>query len=246
MPLSTFKINPESSSYAVEDGMSFVGVRLEGGQSRFRKDKIGTSRIVDVKWTFDRNEYLYFTSFYNTTIDEGSLSFKIYLILDDPLPVLHQVHFLEETKKLSSQTGHSYQVSGKLEAIPVPIDDVLNAARVAAYEADPNADLSQVTVPSESPPLALGSIPSQNNIQDDVVSFGTSSYFQDPDAAGIVYSTANIPAGLSINSGTGLITGTITQTPTSLFASVIATGPAGFATQEFTWIVQINTTPPPP
>jgi len=245
MSLSTFKINPESASYAVADGMSFVGVQLDGGQSRFRKDKIGSARVVDVRWTFDRNEYLYFTSFYNTTIDEGSLSFKIYLILDDPIPVLHQVHFIQDSKKLSGQNGHSYQVSGQLEAIPVPIDDALNAARVAAYEVDPNTDLSQITVPTDSPPQSVGTIASQSNIQSDVVSFATSSYFSDPDSAGIVYSATYLPAGLTINSSTGLISGTITQTPTSLFATIIATGPTGFATQEFTWSVQVNNAPPP-
>ena len=245
MSLSTFKINPESASYSVKDGMSFVGVQLDGGQSRFRKDKIGSARIVDVQWSFDRNEYLYFTSFYNTTIDEGSLSFNIYLILDDPIPVLHQVHFVSDTKKLSSQTGHSYRVSAQLEEIPVPIDDVLNAARVAAYQADPYTDLSKVTVSSDSPPQGVSSIASQSNIQDDVVSFATASYFSDPDSAGIVYSATNLPAGLTINSSTGLITGTITQTPTSLFTTIIATGPTGFATQEFTWSVQVNNAPPP-
>ena len=100
-------------------------------------------------------------------------------------------------------------------------------------------------MPTDSPPQAVGTIASQSNIQSDVVSFATSSYFSDPDSAGIVYSATYLPAGLTINSSSGLISGTITQTPTSLFATIIASGPTGFATQEFTWSVQVNNAPPP-
>lgn len=243
--METFLINPESSSYSVEDGPSFIGVKLDGGASRFRKDKIGSARNVEVSWVFDRNEYLYFTSFYNTTINEGSLPFLIELILDDPIPVLHQVHFLQDTKKLSNQKGHSYTVTGTLEAIPVPIDNPLNAARVAAYEADPSTDLSKIEVDPDSPPLPVGSPPNQLNTQQDLINFSMASYFTDPDLAGIVYSSSNLPAGLSIDPSTGIITGTITQTATSLYTTIIATGPTGFATQAFTWTIQFLDAPPP-
>lgn len=234
--METFLINPESSSYAVEDGPSFIGVRLDGGASRFRKDKLGTARNVEVRWVFDRNEYLYFTSFYNSTINEGSLPFLIELILDDPIPTLHQAHFLQDTKKLANQQGHAYTVSATLEALPVTIDNQLNLARVAAYEANPNTDLSQITIIPIAPPSTVGSIPNQLNNDTDVINLDLSGYFDDSGFT-MTFDEANLPDGLGIDLNTGIVSGTIDQAITALFVTITATNEGGFVQQQFTWTI---------
>ena len=237
--MEKFLILPERSSYAVTDGTTFLQTKLDGGASRFRRDKLDVARIVDISWMFDPNEYLYFTAFYNTVLADGSLPFTLDLILDHPYAEEHEAHFVQDTKKLSGQSGLRYNVTCQLEVLPLTPNAALDLARVAAYEADPNTNLAGINITEDSPPVTVGSIPSRSDPDTSVINTNYSSYFDDPDTLGLTFSSANLPNGLSINPSTGVISGTINQSPSSFFAMIFATNSAGYAQQEFVWQVQV-------
>ncbi|WP_108811397.1 Ig-like domain-containing protein [Sphingorhabdus sp. Alg231-15] len=94
-------------------------------------------------------------------------------------------------------------------------------------------------------PIAVGSLPPQTNVDaDSGVSVATASGFNDIDGPSISYSATGLPPGLSIDSGTGEITGTIDNSASQggtngvYMVTVTATDFQGTpATQTFAWTV---------
>ncbi len=90
---------------------------------------------------------------------------------------------------------------------------------------------------------ALSAIADQSNAEGDVVSLQTSA--SDPDGDTVTYSASNLPTGLSINSSTGQITGTISfsayqDAPNHdgiYSSSVTASDGLASDTKSFTWTV---------
>ncbi len=80
-------------------------------------------------------------------------------------------------------------------------------------DADGLTDTATVTVTVtgiNDAPVSIGTIPDQNDSDSEVVSFGISSFFDDPDTSDVLsYSAANLPSGLVIDPVTGVISGTI-------------------------------------
>ena len=101
-----------------------------------------------------------------------------------------------------------------------------------------------VTVnPVNDPPIIVGQLPPQSNLDAATVSVPTADGFTDVDNATLAYSVTGLPPGLSINPATGLISGTIdrsaSQANGGVYSVVVtATDAAGLsATQKFTWTV---------
>ena len=99
------------------------------------------------------------------------------------------------------------------------------------------------------PPVPVGTIPPQANVDAATgISVATASAFTDVDSPTLTYSATGLPAGLSINATTGVITGTIDRSASQVNGGiynvvVTATDPGGLsATQKFSWTV---TNPPP-
>lgn len=138
------RLRPNRDSYAVTDGTTFKQTKLEGGASRFRKDLLGAARVVDVSWLLNPSQYRYFTSFYNTTLKDGSESFKIDLLLDNPHLTEHVAHFIQDTKKLAGQSGLGHTVSAQLEVMPLRTNPDLDEAIVAAFELDEKVDTNSI------------------------------------------------------------------------------------------------------
>ncbi|MBV7267540.1 Ig-like domain-containing protein, partial [Erythrobacter ani] len=100
------------------------------------------------------------------------------------------------------------------------------------------------------PPAAVGSLPPQaNQDADSGVSVATAGGFDDIDGPSATYNAIGLPPGLSINSATGEISGTIdssaSQGGSGGVYSVTVTlndGAGGMASQSFSWTV---TNPPP-
>ncbi len=85
-------------------------------------------------------------------------------------------------------------------------------------------------------------IPAQASQDNDAVTFGVASHFTDPDMSDtLAFSASNLPAGLTIDPGSGVIAGTIDHSASvsSPYSVVItATDPFGATTsQTFNWIV---------
>lgn len=144
--MEKLKLRPNRDSYAVADGTTFKQTKLEGGASRFRRDLLGAARIVDVSWLLNPSQYRYFTAFYNTTLKDGSESFKIDLLLDNPRLTEHTAHFIQDTKKLDGQSGLGHTVSAQLEVMPIRTNPDLDEAIVAAFNNDEKVDTNEIDV----------------------------------------------------------------------------------------------------
>jgi CshA-type fibril repeat protein len=97
--------------------------------------------------------------------------------------------------------------------------------------------------PVNDAPTATGSLPPRSNVDAAPVSIPTAGGFTDIDGDALTYSATGLPAGLTINAVTGVISGTIdrsaSQTGGGSYAIVVtARDAAGLAaTQSFTWTV---------
>jgi large repetitive protein len=101
-----------------------------------------------------------------------------------------------------------------------------------------------VTVnPINDAPTKVGTLPPRTNVDAAAgISVPTASAFADIDGPALTYSATGLPAGLSINAATGVISGTInrsaSQTGGGVYNIVItASDGSAAATQSFTWTV---------
>ena len=113
-----FPFLPTSASYAVDYGAEAFAVKLDGGLSRYRRDIIGSSKLVEASWQFGPGEFQYFEAFYRTATEFGSEPFLLDLIIDEAIPVERTCNFVPGTKRLDSQSGLTYIVSVRLEIAP--------------------------------------------------------------------------------------------------------------------------------
>jgi hypothetical protein len=107
-------LTPDSNSYGVKDGKEVISVQLDGGASRFRRDVVGASSTISVKWTVDADGYRTLRDFYES-IGNGAEPFLIDLIWEDADLTEHEAHIIPGTFKLDSQEGRTYVVSADLE-----------------------------------------------------------------------------------------------------------------------------------
>jgi hypothetical protein len=138
-----FAIPPEATGYMMEDPAEVIAIKLDGGASRFRRDKIGGTAKVSVRWAFDRTDYNYFRQFYSSLLKRGSEPFLIDLVIDDATPTEHKAYFTPGTVRLAEQRGHYYGVTAELEAYPIVTDDAqeaLEAAMISEFGFDWQTD----------------------------------------------------------------------------------------------------------
>jgi large repetitive protein len=92
-------------------------------------------------------------------------------------------------------------------------------------------------------PTPVGTLPSRSNLDAATgISVATASAFADVDGPALTYSASGLPAGLTIDATTGIITGTIdrsaSQTNGGLYAVVVrASDGTNATTQAFSWTV---------
>jgi hypothetical protein len=128
-------LSPDADSYKQSDGTEVTAIELEGGPSRYRRDMIGAPRMLDAQWTLTSWDYQYFRAFWNTAILRGVDSFTCDLLGDDGCgPVTHECKVVPGSMRVPSQVGLQYVVAAQLEVTPLPVDEVADAAVIAAYE----------------------------------------------------------------------------------------------------------------
>ena len=124
-----------------------------------------------------------------------------------------------------------------------------NADYLTSTSAD--MDLNVMTATWTSDPTANPSITapsSQTKTEGDSVSLSVSA--SDPNSYTLTYAAINLPGGLSINSSTGVITGTVAYGSSEFFGGVytptifVVNGHGGTATATFTWTVNHTTALP--
>jgi VCBS repeat-containing protein len=94
-------------------------------------------------------------------------------------------------------------------------------------------------------------IPTQSNQEDTAVTFDVKPYFVDPNGDTLTFSASGLPAGLSIDSNTGIISGTLSDVLSPIqgqghnTVSITADdGHGGSVLQIFSWNVTVTVTPP--
>lgn len=124
MAIIKFAYIPDASGYVVEDAAAdVIAIKLDGGASRYRRDRIGSNSKVSVRWTLDPSEYRYFRMFYRFLTDKGAKPFLIDLVLDTEFPAEHTAHFIPGSVRLQEQRGQAYIVSAELEVEPTVIEN---------------------------------------------------------------------------------------------------------------------------
>lgn len=122
MALVKFAYPPESAGYTTEDPAEVIAIKLDGGASRYRRDKIGSTSKVSVRWSFDPIQYRYFRAFFHSLLERGSSPFLVDLVLDRSEPTEHKAYFVPGTVRLAEQRGHYYGVTAELEAYPTAVE----------------------------------------------------------------------------------------------------------------------------
>lgn len=119
---------------------------------------------------------------------------------------------------------------------------------VRVNDGDLNSNTAQAVInviPVNDAPVNVGSLPSQTSVDGaSGISLTTAGGFTDVDNSSLTYSATGLPAGLTINSATGVISGTINRSASQAGAggvysvAVTATDAGGLSTtQNFSWVV---------
>lgn len=209
---------PDQDGYRlVEPTDRVLRARLAGGETRSRLDQAESWKQTTVTWTVGPNDYLMLTSFFETATQGGVNHFLCELITDNPVGELHECHFLPGSRDIGNIQGHTYQFIGQLAVRPQRIDHELNRVRLLRYEENRFADLQNIVF---KPVTALSQIFDGNYLVGQEYSLDLSTLFVNPDGLNLFYSISNAPSGLSINTNTGLLSGTL-QELSQLYNSVV-------------------------
>lgn len=125
---------PDQENYSIQDGVTAIYAKLEGGAGRLRKDYLHAPAIVTMQWTCDEVEFDYLRTFYRTT-SEGTEPFLMDLILHGSDFTEHECRIVPKTFKTSSVKAKTYRVQAQLEVLPLPPDDALDEGLVTSFEA---------------------------------------------------------------------------------------------------------------
>jgi VCBS repeat-containing protein len=112
-------------------------------------------------------------------------------------------------------------------------------------DADGDSDTETVIVVvtgGNDAPTRVGFVPAQDDLDSDAVSLDVSGFFSDPDANDVLtFSATGLPAGLSIDPATGIVTGVIDSSASAAGPYTVGItaedGNGGAVTQSFQWIV---------
>lgn len=141
MVLPHLALAPDADSYSQQEGAEVIAVSLDGGAGRYRRDKIGAARMVNVKWTMNPLQYRYFRAFWHTAIKRGALAFTCDLVSEDGAgPVAHECNVVPGTVGMPTQGGLTYTQAMTLEVKPLPVDDDLNESVMLLFNAGMDDD----------------------------------------------------------------------------------------------------------
>lgn len=112
---------PEQDGYRLRRGKETVTIRLDGGQSRVRRDVLGASHEVTCTFNLDQDEYTTFEGFFRERVQARSRLFRIPLLIDVPVAVNYLARVLDDPEELSATRGYAHTAQVRLEVIPNPI-----------------------------------------------------------------------------------------------------------------------------
>lgn len=125
-------LRPDADGYSSADGADWIRSELDGGVGRYRRDKIGASKMVNVKWTMNPGQYEYWRAFYALV---GSGAFLCDLVSEDGTgPKEHQCNIIPGSVNLPSQLGLTYIQQAQLEVKPLVRDAAADDLTVRLFE----------------------------------------------------------------------------------------------------------------
>lgn len=140
--METLMLRPDAGSYSQQEGAEVIGVALDGGGGRYRRDKIGAARTVSVAWTMNPLQYRYWRAFWNTSTKRGSLPFICDLVGETGEgPEPHTCRFIPGSVSMPSQMGLTYIQQATLEVIPHPVDAEFDAGVILLFNAGVSEDI---------------------------------------------------------------------------------------------------------
>ena len=119
-------------------------------------------------------------------------------------------------------------------SVTVSVDDGVNPAVAQSFA-------WTITAPGNTPPT-LGNPGDQQHNVGDLVSLALVANDPDPDV--LTFGATNLPGGLSIDPGTGIISGSPTTTQTNAVVVSVSDGVHAEVTQAFTWTIRQGNSPP--
>lgn len=120
-------IIPDRDGYAIQFRSDGLRVINDGVKGFFRRDKLNSSRIVDVTWILSRAEYAELKAFHNAWKITGGDSFSIDLLLHRAMYSEYKACFVQDSFKLVSIEYETFTVRAQLEVEPTPIQTNLSA-----------------------------------------------------------------------------------------------------------------------
>lgn len=113
---------PDAESYSLGERSQYTSIALPGGPPRVRNKILGAWQPLNVSWSFDREGYRYFQSFYQGLIADGFDAFLLDLLLAKGELVEHTVKFVPNSLNVSF-SGDVFRVSHSLIVKPNLEDD---------------------------------------------------------------------------------------------------------------------------
>jgi hypothetical protein len=137
------------------------------------------------------------------------------------------------TYVLSPPSGQRYYI----------VVQAYNAEGLGPKSTEVVLDLTTTPVPNQAP--TLNQPPNQSGFVGNAVTLALSA--TDPERATLTYSATGLPPGLTINTSTGVISGTLQTAGTYNVTATVSDGSLT-ASRPFTWVAatQVTTPPPPP
>lgn len=115
MSLEKLSYKPEQDGYNLTYRSGVIATELDGGDSRQRLDFAGKASRLNCSWLLDKADHELFMTFYRTTLVEGSLPFRIDLLVDGADLTEHNAKFVPNTLRLGGVEGNARRVFATLE-----------------------------------------------------------------------------------------------------------------------------------
>jgi hypothetical protein len=129
----TMFLAPDAEGYTSTDGEEWVQSKVDGGAGRYRRDKYGATKRINVQWTLNPAQFQYWRAFWRTV---GSDKFLCPLVSEDGTGAKdHEVNIIPGTVNLPRQIGLTYVQQCQLEAKPLIVDPEDDLAILALFEA---------------------------------------------------------------------------------------------------------------
>lgn len=127
-------VTPSQSSYAESKGQTAMRSTVGTGPARIRKDLIGNAALVDVQWRVGPALLRYLQAFFWTKTAEGSLPFRVNLLLDSPLVAPYKAYLVPGSFRLVGVKGMTHTVQARIEAVPMTIDHAADTSVVTLFD----------------------------------------------------------------------------------------------------------------